>query len=130
MSKVMPVFIEDEKAINSFKKHNFSEKLLKKVEEYLTIKLGINIKFYESTDRSTFLEVETDNLDNRDIGVFSNIIKEYSLRIKIYKSDVKNICSISLYFSYKHHSGGHSGDQLYFYLIGDNKTNTLKEEKR
>ena len=130
MSKAMPVFIEDEKAIESFEQQNFSKELLKKVEEYLTIKLGINIKFYESTDWPTSLEINTENLNIRDIGVFSNIIKEYYMDMAIYKSkNINNQCSINLYFRYEHY-GVSSGCQLNFYLIGNNKINTLKEEKR
>ena len=132
MSKIMPVFIEDEKAIESFKKHNFSKELLKKIEEYLTIKLGIDIKFYESTDWPTSLAINTEDLNIRHIGVFSNIIESYYMRMIIYESkDFENKCSISLSFRYENsNNGGSNGNELNFYLIGDNKTNTLKEEKR
>ena len=131
MSKAMPVFIEDEKAIESFEQQNFSKELLKKVEEYLTIKLGINIKFYESTVWPQALDLCTDNLDNRDIGVFSHIIEKYIFRMNVYKSNEEdNKCVMSFSFNYEHHSGGYNGNSLNFYLIGDNKINTLREEKR
>ncbi len=132
MSKVMPIFIEDEKAIKSFEKYNFSKELLKKVEEYLTIKLGIDIKFYESTSWPTYLTINTDTLDNKYIGIFDSIIKEYYLNMTVYK-DEKSIgdkCTISFDFSYENYGGGSNGNQLNLYLIGYNKTNMLKEVKR
>ena len=132
MSKAMPVFIEDKKAIESFKRYNFSKELLKKIEEYLTIKLGIDIKFYESTDWALSLEICTENLNIRDIGLFSNIIESYCMNIFVYKSkDIDNQCRITLSFRYEHrNNAGSNGSELDFYLIGENKTNTLKEIKR
>ncbi len=130
MSKVMPIFIEDEKAIKSFEKYNFSKGLLKKVEEYLTIKLGIDIKFYESSAWPTYLTINTDVLDNKHIGIFNNIIKGYGLSITVYPSSEENRCTITLNFQYEHYDGGSNGSQLNFYLIGYNNTNILKEVGR
>ena len=133
MSKVMPIFIEDEKAIKSFEKYNFSKELLKKVEEYLTTKLGIDIKFYESINwPNYYLTINTDILNNKHIGIFDSIIKEYYLSMTIYE-DAKSIgdkCTISFHFNYEHCDGESNGNQLNFYLIGYNKTNMLKEVKR
>ena len=130
MSKVMPIFIEDEKAIKSFEKYNFSKELLKKVEEYLTIKLGIDIKFYESSSWTTYLTINTDTLDIKYIGIFDSIIKEYCFHMVVFPSSIDNKCTISFDFNYEHYSGGNNGSQLNFYLVGYNKTNMLKEVKR
>ena len=54
------------------------------------------------------------------------------MSMTIFKSKyIDNQCSISLSFRYENsNNGGSNGNELNFYLIGDNKTNTLKEEKR
>lgn len=130
MSKIMPIFIEDEKAIKSFEKYNFSKALLKKVEEYLTTKLGIDIKFYESTSWPTHLTINTDTIDNKHIGIFDNIIKEYDLNMSVFKDFEKDKCDIQFRFVVKKYDGGSNSSELNFRLIGNNKTNMLKEMKR
>ena len=110
MSKVMPIFIEDEKVIKSFEKYNFSKELLKKVEEYLTTKLGIDIKFYESINwpNCYYLTINTDILNNKHIGIFDSMIKEYFLSMSVYKDEIGDKCTISFHFQYEHYNGGNN----------------------
>lgn len=117
------------KAPSDIKTKEAQVKMVDKIMDYLSVRLGTNIWANDSEYQMDRVDVESEEINSQVFGIFRHIISKMKVVVTSYRTQENKDCWIArVNFDYHHPDGGSNGHSLPFRLVYYESNNSLKEQ--